>query len=243
MTTSFETLYEDAHLLAVLKPPHLATTSPNGKDCLAELVAKASSSKGRAPHPTSRLDTLVSGVVVFAKTDHAIRVLIEARKHGTYRRSYRGIAHTSSASPPNARGTWSEPIGLDPNHPKKRAIATTRTLERVQSAKTHFEIEKTAVDREWLWCRLLLHPISGRTHQLRVHTAHHGLALAGDVLYGGVRKRTTASGQVYEFNRVFLHCQEVRLPKLTKKEEEHMIVAPLPRDFLDAERALGLADS
>ena len=60
-------VYEDEHILVIDKPAGIATTSPDGRNCLTWLVARLDP---RAPHthPSSRLDRDVTGVVIFART-------------------------------------------------------------------------------------------------------------------------------------------------------------------------------
>ena len=80
--------------------------------------------------------------------------------------------------------------------------------ERVQRARTRYRLRATAGDAAALW----LTPFTGRTHQLRVHVAHAGFALLGDVHYGGPRRVVLADGRVVRAARTMLHCAWLSLP-------------------------------
>jgi 23S rRNA pseudouridine955/2504/2580 synthase/23S rRNA pseudouridine1911/1915/1917 synthase len=88
---------------------------------------------------------------------------------------------------------------------------------------------------------LLLSPLTGRTHQLRVHAARAGVPLLGDRHYGGPVKVTLPDGRVVRAGRVMLHCARVRLPKIapTAEPERLTLDAPIPADFRAVWLALG----
>ncbi len=111
-------LYRDDALLVVSKPPGLTTTSLDGGDCL---VARARALDPRAQrlHPSSRLDRDVSGVVVFARTAAATKMLLAARSAGRYQRHYVGL---TAGRPEPPSGRWSTLLGVDPNEPRKRVV-------------------------------------------------------------------------------------------------------------------------
>lgn len=90
--------YRDEHLLVLIKPPGLPTTSPAGMRG-SSLAAIARGLDPRAPrmHPSSRLDRDVTGLVTFARTDRGIEALLEARRQGNYRRTYLAIVRAAGA--------------------------------------------------------------------------------------------------------------------------------------------------
>ena len=111
-------VWRDEALLVLDKPARLPTTSPSGGDCL---TARARAIDPHAPHlhPTSRLDAEVTGLVTFARTRAANRVLLEARAQGRYRRLYLGIA---AASPEPPEGEWDWPISIDVRDARLRTV-------------------------------------------------------------------------------------------------------------------------
>ncbi len=216
-------LFRDAELFVVDKPPGLATTSPDGKNCLAEHAARMNP---RAPrvHPTSRLDRDVTGIVIFARTDRAIAALTAARAAGSYQRRYAAILSGNVASD---TGRWEWPIGIEPRDHKLRVALEPGTKgERIQEAGSRYEV----IERAPLAARAWLFPETGRTHQLRVHAARAGHALVGDVAYGGPKRLVRPDGRVVTANRPMLHCAAVEVMHPSTGEPMR-IEAPIPSDF------------
>jgi 23S rRNA-/tRNA-specific pseudouridylate synthase len=71
---------------------------------------------------------------------------------------------------------------------------------------------------------LALEPVTGRTHQLRVHAAHANLPLLGDRSYGGPMRETMSDGRVLRFDRIALHAARVAL----RGDESLILSAPVP---------------
>ena len=214
-------LYRDAQLLALYKPSGLPTTSPDGKRCLTELAAALDPQAPRL-HASSRLDAEVTGVVTFARTPKAIEALLAARKAGRYERFYLGIA---MQAPEPAHGSWHWSIAQDPREPRRR-IAVEPAAGKGDHAASGYRVLGCAHEA----ALLLLRPMTGRTHQLRVHAAKAGAALLGDRHYGGPMQRTLANGRVLRAGRVMLHCARVRVPKIGEPGLVS-IDAALPEDF------------
>jgi 23S rRNA-/tRNA-specific pseudouridylate synthase len=232
-------LFQSAHYLVVEKPPGLATTSPDGGDCLAARV-QALDPRAERCHPSSRLDAEVSGVVVFARTSRGIETLLEARRRGRYARRYLALAHAppeGTALSEGEEATWRWPIAIDPRDPRKRrALAPGERGARAQDAETRARV----LSRAPLAASLLLRPITGRTHQLRVHAARAEMPLLGDVAYGGARRLVSADGAVIACRRVALHCAVVVVP--APDGTPHAFRAPFPEDLASVARALGLPE-
>ncbi len=223
-----EVVYEDADLLVVVKPSGLATTAPDGGDCLTERLESARNAK---LHPSSRLDAPVTGLVTFAKTKRAEASLRQARAEGRYGRGYLGLA---SAMPEPPEGEWNAAIGIHPRDPRLRAaLAPDAKGPRVQHAKTTYRLRQVQGGAAALW----LTPHTGRTHQLRVHAAHAGAPLLGDTRYGGPKRLVLADGRVVAARRVMLHCAWLRLPTL--EGGELVLRAPVLPDMSALWHALG----
>lgn len=198
-------LFRDAELFVVDKPPRIATTSPDGKNCLTELAQRMNRGAPRV-HPTSRLDRDVTGVVIFARTDRAITALLEARASGSYRRRYEALLSGAVAED---AGRWTWAIAIDPRDKARRiTLDPGQTGERLQAASSRFEV----IARAPLATRASLFPETGRTHQLRVHAARAGHPLVGDVAYGGPKRVVRPDGSVVTANRPMLHCALVEVP-------------------------------
>ena len=233
--TDVRVLHRDDDLLVLYKPAGLATTSPDGRNCLTEIAARLDPSAPRL-HASSRLDAEVTGLVTFARTTRAIEGLLAARRAGQYERYYLGVA-TGPLTPETGELDWS--IDRDPRDPRKR-IALDRATpgksgkERGQEARTRYRVLAVLPTA----ALLLLSPLTGRTHQLRVHVARAGSPLLGDRHYGGPTKVTLPNGRVVRAGRVMLHCARVRLPtfRLT-------LDAPIPEDLKTLWQQLGGAVS
>lgn len=228
-------VYRDQHLLVLDKPVGIATTAP---DAGASLFAIARELDPQAPmlHPLSRLDTQVSGLVTFARTAQANQVAMEARKLGTLRRAYLGI----TARPPRAAsGDWRFPIALDTRDPKHRR-ALSEDDERAQAsgvkdAHTRYRVHALAGPL----AALDLWPVTGRTHQLRVHASAAGCALAGDSAYGGDKRITLANGRILPAGRAMLHCAAFRMPDPGNLAAVIELALAPPADMLALWKAAG----
>jgi 23S rRNA-/tRNA-specific pseudouridylate synthase len=245
-------LHRDADLLVLYKPAGLPTTSPDGRSCLTAIAAELDPSAPRL-HASSRLDAEVTGVVTFARTTRAIEGLLAARRAGQYERFYLGLA-TGPLEPAAGELDW--PIDRDPRDPRKRITverSATAKLQRersssrgtpskrgrdqAQDARTRYRV----LDVQPTAALLLLSPLTGRTHQLRVHVARAGVPLLGDRHYGGPMKCTLPNGRVVRAGRVMLHCARVRLPSFERAATQSQLTldAPIPDDFRRVWLALG----
>ncbi len=83
---------------------------------------------------------------------------------------------------------------------------------------------------------LAVEPVTGRTHQIRLHASHAGAPLLGDRDYGGPRTLVLASGKVLTFGRIALHCAWVKVPGSLD------VRAPVPDELRGFWRALGGED-
>jgi 23S rRNA-/tRNA-specific pseudouridylate synthase len=212
-------VYRDAHLLVLDKPVGIATTSPEGDSLFAR--ARALDPKAPALHPLSRLDTQVSGLTTFARTELANRVALAARREGLLRRAYLGIAAQDLAAD---EGEWQFPIALDPRDPKKRRVAD---VPGAKQAHTRWRV----VARSGPLVALDFWPVTGRTHQLRVHASHAGSPLLGDVAYGGAKRLTLANGRILSAQRAMLHCAAFRMPDPARQGAVITLSLPPPADL------------
>lgn len=222
-----ELIHRDDELLVVSKPPGLPTTSPRPDEpSLVRWVSNRFSDL--RPHPTSRLDTQVSGLVTFALSRDANRRLLAARRAGTYDRVYLGITVHQLIEP---EGDWSWPIAIDPQDPKRRIAGSGRGA---RAASTRYEVAAGATHATLL----LLRPVTGRTHQLRVHASAAGVPLFGDRVYRGESRKVLPDGRVVAARRVMLHCARVRLPS-SSGDAPLELTAPVRVDMTKAWVELG----
>ena len=200
-------LYEDDDLLILNKPAHIAVHSTE-----AVTVAGAVSYHldGGAFHPVNRLDKGVTGIMVIAKNGHVHDLLMRQLHTDAFRREYLAVCEGIPAPP---SGTIDLPIGRDETSILKRCI-DPKGLE----SHTRYETIQVSGNRTLLRLR----PLTGRTHQLRLHSAAIGHPLIGDWLYGTEDKSL--------IDRPALHSHELWLTHPITGELLHLI-APLPEDM------------
>ena len=170
-------LYEDDHLLAVDKPAgmliHPSRSCNTGT--LANLVVGFYQKTGQksAFHPITRLDRDTFGIVLLAKNSHAHGLMQRTPLQKTYHAlTFGGPAEDS--------GIIDAPIGRKPLPSLLREV----TPEGKPSL-TRFQV----LERKDSVCKLALEPVTGRTHQLRVHCAYMGFPILGDPQYGSEESR------------------------------------------------------
>lgn len=229
---SVRVVHRDEQLLVLYKPPGLPTTSPDGGACL---VAVAKRLDPRAPrlHPSSRLDAEVSGLVTFARTRRATQALLDARAAGAYGRLYLAVA---PGAPDPEEGRWEGAIAIDPSDKRRRiVVGSPDAAPGAREAQTDYRVRERAAEGAAL---LELRPRTGRTHQLRVHAAAAGVALLGDVVYGGPRRVVRPEGRVVTARRVMLHCASLTLPDVARAGRTLTLSESLPEDMAAVWQAL-----
>lgn len=168
-------LYEDDHFLAVEKPAgmliHPSRSCFTGT--LANFVLGYYQKNGQscAFHPITRLDRDTFGVVLLAKNSYIHSLMMEKLRLGALKKTYFALVYGQ----PPAEGTIDAPIA------RREAPSLLRYVD--ESGKRSLTTYKCLESRE-NYSLLELHPITGRTHQLRVHCAHIGHPILGDPQYG-----------------------------------------------------------
>jgi 23S rRNA-/tRNA-specific pseudouridylate synthase len=216
-------------LVAADKPAGIPTIPDHAgaSHALVAQVAKALGLDVSRVHATSRLDRDVSGVVVCSLTRPAGERLLRARAEGAYARRYVAIA---SQAPAPERGVWDVPIGRAAD-PRLRAVGGRDAVP----ATTRFAVCARAGEGDQ--AMLALAPVTGRTHQLRVHAAHAGAPLVGDRAYGGPARLTLPTGRVLEPGRVALHAARVTVPD--GAGGTLVATSPIPAELASLWSALG----
>ncbi len=209
--TDIPVLYEDEDIVVINKPAGVLTHAKGGisqehtvADMLQPLTTFASdTNRAGIVH---RLDRETSGVLVGARTPAAAEFLQKQFAQRTTKKTYIAIVE---GVPKHTEALIDLPIGRSPAKP-----STFRVDPKGKSAQTTYYVLDVQNDKSLV----KLQPKTGRTHQLRVHMAHIGHPIVGDIVYG-------KSAQ-----RMFLHAYQL---ELTAPNGERMtFTAPIPEEFL-----------
>jgi len=214
-------IYQDGDIIVLDKPAgltvHPAPGHPSGT-LVNALLAACPDLQGIAgtlrPGIVHRLDKDTSGLMVVAKNYRAQRALQHQLKESEVRKTYLALV---KGVPSPREGTIEAPIGRHPKNRKKMAVvadgreSTTRYRVREEIAGGKYSL-------------LEVEPVTGRTHQIRVHLAAIGHPVVGDATYG----RSSES-----IGRQFLHAHKLAfaMPLGGRTVE---FVSPLPADLREA---------
>jgi len=185
----------------------------------------------RRPGIVHRLDKDTSGLIVVAKNDRSLRLPQEQFKRREVKKIYLALVDGSFAS---GEMRIDAPIGRDPKNRKRMAVIPAGMSARAREAFTFVSVDKRYFDGESRkYMSVVCRPVTGRTHQIRVHLSYAGFPIVGDLVYGP-RKQQILAG------RHFLHATELSI-KRPSDGSTLTVHAPLPQDLQDVLDSLYLA--
>jgi 23S rRNA pseudouridine1911/1915/1917 synthase len=214
-------IYEDDDILVIDKPAGLTVhPAPGHPDhtlvnaILAHCPGLTMSNEVMRPGIVHRLDKDTSGLIVIAKNDFAREYLAAQFKSRTVTKRYLVLVE-GRLSP--EQGIVEAPIGRDPHRRKRMAI-----VEAGKQAVTQYQVRKYLDN----YSLVEVSPLTGRTHQIRIHLSAIGCPVVGDPIYG-IKSA--------HLGRQFVHAYRLgfRLPSTRQYQE---FTSPLPADL---EEALG----
>ena len=165
------------------------------------------------PGIVHRLDKDTSGLILIAKNDTSLRWLQDQFRLRKVNKFYLALV---DGRPPTPEGRIEAAIARDPSHRKKMAVVPpNRGREAVTEYKT--------IETFKLHTLIEAHPLTGRTHQIRLHLAFLGCPICGDTVYGH-RKSSL------EIERHFLHAARLTI-MLPGETQERTFEAPLPPEL------------
>jgi 23S rRNA pseudouridine1911/1915/1917 synthase len=211
-------LYEDNHCLAVAKPSGVVSTHYQGREETLDRAVKQYL-KDRYQKPGNvflgvvhRLDRLVSGVLLFARTSKAAARLAEQFREGTVEKVYWAVVEGEVVKNAGTLEDW-----LKRDREAGRVWVVDPRTPGSRQALLHFQRRGVHGGLTWLDLR----PQTGRTHQLRVQLAHHNHPIYGDAKYGSIHTFGRAIA-LHARSLTFLH--PVRYEPIT-------LTAELPRGW------------
>jgi RluA family pseudouridine synthase len=211
-------LYEDKHLLIVDKPAGLSVL-PDGWEKDSDYLVKTLEAQFGKIFIVHRLDKVTSGVMVFARDAETHRALNIQFENHEAQKTYHAIIEGNPK--------WDEKVA---RHPLRANVGHKhRTMVDDKNGKpseTRFRVIKRYEESALIEAK----PMTGRTHQIRVHAYALGHPLVGDVLYG--------AQETYGIARPMLHAQSLSFVHPATHERVRFS-APHPPDFEEALKNIG----
>jgi 23S rRNA pseudouridine1911/1915/1917 synthase len=177
-----DVLYEDNHIIVVIKPQNVPTQGDSSKDIsLLDMVKDYIKTKENKPGEAfvglvHRLDRPTGGVMVFAKTSKAASRLAEQLKDGSFEKKYLAVA---VGTPRERSGRLENWLLKDEENNKVKIVPSAD--EGAKKAVLDYKV----LESQSKVSLIEVHLITGRSHQARVQLAGIGTPIFGDVKYGG----------------------------------------------------------
>ncbi len=206
--TTLDILFQDEHLLVVNKPAGLLSVpgkGPEKQDCL---VSRCAAEFGEI-HIAHRLDMSTSGIITFARSKDAVRAMNQLFAGREVSKTYIAVVDGFIQQD---RGEINAPLMVDwPNRPKQKIDTEGKP------SCTYYKV--LSRDAEANISRVQLTPITGRSHQLRVHMMSLGHAILGDEFY--------ASDEAFQKStRLLLHATQLHFIHPLTEQPLHIDCPP-----------------
>ena len=240
-------IFEDKYLLAINKPSGVASQGGTGQAIhIDRLMSYFSSEENGKPKLVHRLDIETSGVLVLAKTTNFATILANYFKEGSVKKLYWALV---AGQPPKEVGTIDFPLiklkSKFGNKNFEQIKCLTKSDDKlIKNARyalsKYYVVESLSKQISWL----ALSPITGRTHQLRVHLSEINCPVVGDKKYGKIVTENkgdgweTLLGEQIE-NKLHLHARSIMF-KHPIDNKEILIQANLPDHMSRSWKILGL---
>ena len=232
-------LFEDKDVIALNKPAGLAVQGGTGlKENLDDSLMVFSPDGQSRPKLVHRLDRDTSGVLLIARTPLAATRLTASFRERSTQKIYWAI---TCGVPERSAGRIDAPLI---KKGQLMHVADEDELEEAQSAATLFKVIE-AVGKQMAF--VALWPLTGRTHQLRVHLAHRGTPIWGDPLYGitstedgGDKENMEALSSLGLGSGLHLHARRLIIPHPRKGTID--VTAPLGPQMRQTWRSLGFSE-
>lgn len=220
-------LYQDEHLVVLNKPSGLATQGgPGIYEHIDMMLDGLRPEGGDRPRLVHRIDRDTSGLLLLARTPGIAAKLAAAFRSRSVEKTYWAVV---IGRPTPEEGIIDQPLAKVGAGGAALVVPSQRGDEDAMSAKSAYET-LDATGKRFSW--LALSPLTGRTHQLRVHCESLGTPILGDPRYGS--KIPHPSGFM---KRLHLHARELTFPHPAGGTLS--VAAPLPAHMIETFRMLG----
>ncbi|MEM7069046.1 MAG: RluA family pseudouridine synthase [Pseudomonadota bacterium] len=226
-------LYEDKKVLVFNKPAGLAVQGGSGVNRHVDrMLESMRSQKGEKPRLVHRIDRDTSGVLVVARTRGAAAELTGSFRHRDTEKTYWAICK----GVPRKREAQISTFLLKERTEEgdKMRVARHGEPNADHAVSKYRVIDQAGQNLSWLE----LQPITGRTHQLRVHTMHLGHPIIGDPKYFDIENWEFPGGIQ---KKLHLHARRIRIPNPSGGILD--VKAPLPPHMVQTFNLLGLDES
>jgi 23S rRNA pseudouridine1911/1915/1917 synthase len=215
-----QVIFENDDLMIVNKPAGMVVHPAAGHftgTLVHAALAHAPEMEGiggeQRPGVVHRLDKETSGLILMSKNDRAHRWLQDQFRLRKVVKIYLALV---DGHPPTPTGRIEAPIGRDPAHRKQMAVVPA---DKGRAAETEYKTLESFAQYAFLEA----HPLTGRTHQIRIHLAFIHCPIVGDTLYG--RRHPTLG-----LTRHFLHAARLTI-QLPGESNVRTFTAPLPPEL------------
>lgn len=220
-------IYEDAHMIALDKPPGIPVQGGTGQTRHIDGMLDALAGNGERPKLVHRIDKDTSGLLILARTGASARALTGAFRSKVARKLYWAAV---TGTPKPRSGTIAYALEKAPGaHGEKMICIDPREISGHPAAKravTDYALVEQAGNRA-SWA--MLRPVTGRTHQLRAHMAEIGCSIIGDGKYGppAAEAERRVTGAISR--KLHLHARRIRVPHPDGSGRIVDLSAPLPQ--------------
>lgn len=224
------TLYEDEKVFVFNKPAGLAVQGGSGLTRhVDQMLESIRNKRGEKPRLVHRLDRETSGVLVVARTRSAAAALTKQFRGRKTEKTYWAVLKGVPKPRQGKISNWLTKV-KDPENDDYMAVVKHGTPDSDHSVSHYKVIEASGPNLSWVE----LKPVTGRTHQLRVHTQHLGHPIIGDSKYFNIENWDLPGGIQ---NKLHLHARQIRIPHPDGGTID--VTAPLPPHMLQTWNLLG----
>lgn len=201
-------IYEDRSVIVCVKPPFVASQkTPDGND----MVTLLEQHTGGEIFPVHRLDTLTSGVMVYAKTQKAASFLSREISEGRFNKEYIAEVH---GRPAEDKGRFEDLLFKDSR--KNKSFVVKKERKGVKKAVLDYEVIESRETEKGCFTKVKIKLHTGRTHQIRVQFASRKMPVAGDGKYGSTDNRKNIA--LTSFSLEFRHPENGKTVRFSLDE-------------------------